>query len=636
MELSSVLVLALNGLASTTPLFLISCGLTLIFGVTRIVNFAHGSFYMLGLYIAFSLVNWLGADSVFGFWGGVLLSAIAVGLLGLVVEVVLLRRIYGAPDLYQLLATFALVYVIKDAALYIWGPNALLGARAPGLTASVHLFGADVPSYGLLLAALGPVLLAVIHIGLVKTKLGTRIRAAAQDREMVGALGVNEARLFATVLFIGSFLAGLGGALELPRESARLTLDLSIITDAFVVMVVGGLGSIRGAYIAALLISAVKALCIGIGDVSLLGVILPLGKLTQVWQFIIMVIVLTVKPTGLFGIEETVTRNVPQTLRMAPFSKRQWGAISMVVGALCLVPVLGQEYTQILLIDILIFGLFSISLQLLLGHAGIVSFGHAAYFGLGAYLTGLLIVNGHLSLTLALLLGVVGTAAISALFGWFCIRASGVSLAMLTLALAQIVWSIFYQVDGLAGGSNGLIGIDRPAVLENTVSYFYFVLALTVLAAWGIWHLLHTPMGYGFRAARDSTRRAEASGIPVKTFQLVAFVIAAVAAALAGGLFALGKGAISPQETLGIGRSVDPLLMTLLGGLQTRVGPVIGSAVITWLSETLRISTEYWQMIFGLIIIGIVVLMPDGIVGSLDSWRKKHVNRSKLSDREGL
>lgn len=617
MNAGSLLALALNSLASTTPLFLIACGLTLIFGVTRIVNFAHGSFYMLGLFLAYSLVQRLGADSIAGYWGGVLLAALLVGLLGVAVEVLLLRRLYGAPDLYQLLATFALVYVIKDAALFLWGPDDLLGPRAPGLHGNLRLLGAELPAYGLLLAALGPLLLLLVHLGLTKTMLGTRIRAAAQDREMVGALGVDEAKLFATVLFIGSLLAGLGGALELPRESARLSLDLSIITDAFVVMVVGGLGSIRGAYVAALLISAVKALCIGIGDVSLGGATLPLGQLTQVLQFLIMVVVLTVKPTGLFGTEEVPTRNVPQTLRLPALSRPQWLGVLAAVGLLSLVPLAGDEYLQILLIDILVLALFSVSLQLLLGHAGIVSFGHAAYFGLGAYLAGLLVVQAHWPLGWALAGGVAGTAAIGLVFGWFCIRASGVSLAMLTLALAQICWSVFYQVDSLAGGSNGLIGLDRPDWLDDTRRYYLLVLGLTAAAAAGLWHLMHTPLGYAFRAGRDSARRAEASGLDVKRLQLTAFVIAAAAAALAGVLFAFGKGAISPQETLGIGRSVDPLLMTLLGGLQTRIGPVIGAAGLTWIADLLRIGTEYWRLALGLIIIAIVVVMPNGLVGSL-------------------
>ena len=147
MTLSGLLLQLLNGLAGASSLFLVAAGLSLIFGVTRIVNFAHGSLTMLGLYIAISLSEWLGSGSVIGFWGGILLAALCTALLGALIEIVLLRRIYHVPELFQLLATFALVLVIKDAALYIWGAEELLGPRAPGLTGAIDLLGQSFPKY---------------------------------------------------------------------------------------------------------------------------------------------------------------------------------------------------------------------------------------------------------------------------------------------------------------------------------------------------------------------------------------------------------------------------------------------------------------------------------------------------------
>jgi len=219
--LAGFVVQLLNGLAGASSLFLVAAGLSLIFGVTRIVNFAHGSFYMVGIYVAYSAVAWLGGGA--GYWLGLVLAAMAVGLLGAVVEMTLLRRIYHAPELFQLLATFALVLVIKDAALWIWGPEELLGPRAPGLAGSVTILGRQFPSYDLFLIVVGPLVLGLVWLVLTRTRFGTLVRAATQDREMVGALGVNQAWLFTGIFALGSALAALGGDAKIdPADHPRV------------------------------------------------------------------------------------------------------------------------------------------------------------------------------------------------------------------------------------------------------------------------------------------------------------------------------------------------------------------------------------------------------------------------------
>ncbi|HEY9239253.1 MAG TPA: branched-chain amino acid ABC transporter permease, partial [Burkholderiaceae bacterium] len=299
MDFSGFVVQLLNGLAGASSLFLVGAGLSLIFGVTRIVNFAHGSFFMLGIYIAYMLTEKLGGGM--WFWPSLLLASLAVGAIGAVVEVVLLRRVYRAPELFQLLATFALMLVIKDAALWMWGAEDLLGPRAPGLSGAVDILGRRFPTYDLFLIVVGPLVLGLLWLLLTKTRWGTLVRAATQDREMVSALGVNQAWLFTGVFALGTMLAGLGGALQLPREPANLGLDLATIGDAFVVVVVGGMGSIPGAYVAALLIAEIKAICIGIGAVEWFGISFSFSKLTLVVEFLVMAVVLVVRPWGLMG-----------------------------------------------------------------------------------------------------------------------------------------------------------------------------------------------------------------------------------------------------------------------------------------------------------------------------------------------
>src|SRR5262245_10697346 len=248
--MSSIVIQFLNGLASASTLFLVAAGLSLIFGVTRIVNFAHGSLYMLGIYAAYSLIGLFGVTA-WGFWAGVVAAALAVGAAGAGVEIAILRRIYRAPELFQLLATFALALVIKDFALWFWGAEDLLGPRAPGLRGSVEIAGSPFPEYDLVLIAIGPAVLGALWVLLRRTRWGRLVRAATQDREMVAALGVNQRWLFTGVFALGSLLAGLGGALQIPREPAQLALDITVISDAFVVVVLGGMGSLPGAFLAA-------------------------------------------------------------------------------------------------------------------------------------------------------------------------------------------------------------------------------------------------------------------------------------------------------------------------------------------------------------------------------------------------
>ena len=240
MSLASFLLQFLNGLASASALFLVAAGLTLIFGVTRVVNFAHGSLYMLGAYCAYTFGNTLAGivgRGPLSFWLGLLGAALAVALVGALVEILLLKRLYDAPELMQLTATFAVVLIVRDVALSLWGAEDLLGPRAPGLAGTVELFGHAIPQYDLFLIVAGPAVLVALTVLVTRTRFGMLIRAAAENRTLTAALGIDQARLFTVVFALGAFLAGLAGALQLPREPANLGMDLSIIADAFVVTV---------------------------------------------------------------------------------------------------------------------------------------------------------------------------------------------------------------------------------------------------------------------------------------------------------------------------------------------------------------------------------------------------------------
>ena len=614
MSLSSLLLQFLTGLSSASSLFLVGAGLSLIFGVTRIVNFAHGSFFMVGIYLAYTLADKLGT---LGFWPAVLIAALAVGVIGALIEMVLLRRIYKSPELFQLLATFALVLVIKDAVLYVWGPDELLGPRAPGLSGSVDILGRQFPTYDLFLIVVGPVVLGLMWLLLTRTRWGTLVRAATQDREMVSALGVNQAWLFTAVFALGATLAALGGALQLPREPATLALDLNTIGAAFVVVVVGGMGSIPGAYVAALLLSEIKAVCIWLGVVEIFGYSVSFSKLTLVVDFIVMAIVLVWRPWGLLGRPQAPSRYVG--MQEEPLRRASKGYLWLVAGlglALMAMPLLtaGSPYTTVLMIDLLIAALFAASLHFIMGPAGMHSFGHAAYFGLGAYGAALLVRASGMPMELALIVAPLVAAIGAFVYGWFAVRLSGVYLAMLTLAFAQITWAVVYQWDSFTGGSNGLTGVWPSEWLSDKRTYYWLTLVLVAAGILMLRRVLFSPFGYALRAGRDSVLRADAIGIDVKRMQWTAFVIAGAAAGLAGSLYAFSKGSISP-ESLSVDKSVDGLVMVLLGGIQTLAGPVVGAVTFSWLHDTVARNTDYWRATLGAIILLLVLLFPQGIAG---------------------
>jgi branched-chain amino acid transport system permease protein len=599
------LIQLLNGLASASSLFLVACGLSIIFGVTRIVNFAHGSFYMLGAYLAVSLTGWLGgATSIVGFWASILLAAAAVGVIGALMEILLLRRVYRAPELFPLLATFGVVLIVGQLVIIVWGPEDLIGPRAPELEGAVEILGQRYPTYELLLIVLGPCVLGALHLLFRYTRWGILVRAATQDREMVAALGVNQAWLFTSVFALGAFLAALGGALQLPREAVSHDMDLRIIADVFVVVVVGGMGSIAGAFLAALLI----------GELSAFGIwIFP--EITLVLTFLIMAVVLVVRPWGLLGKPELAARTA-QTLEpvLRPATQGARLAGGAVVLALLVLPTVIGGYGQFLLIEIFCLALFATSLHFIMGPGGMVSFGHAAYFGLGAYGAGLALKHLAVPMGAALVIAPLAALAGALLFGWFCVRLAGVYLAMLSLAFAQIVYAIVFQWYEVTGGDNGLVGIWPAAWASSTIVYYYLALALNLGALLLLRRFVFAPFGMTLRACRDAPLRADAIGIDIRTHQWLAFAIAGAFAGLSGGILAFLKGTIDPTW-LAIPQSIEGLVMVLLGGIQTLAGPIVGAAAYHGLEIEISTVTRYWPLVLGAIIVVLVLAFPQGIVG---------------------
>ncbi len=284
-----------SGLTRGMILFLIASGLTLIFGVARVLNLAHAAFYMLGAFFGYAL--WSELAPALGFWGSAMVSAIAMGLLGLVIERGLMRRLYvrGWPE--QIMASFALIYLIADLVRVIWGGQYYSVALPKPFAGSAPMIGAPIPSYYVFLIIFGFAIAGALWWLIYKTHLGTIIRASTSSREMVSALGIPIPLLFAGIFALGIFLAGLSGTISSPVGSIALGMDMEVLIECFVVVVIGGLGSLPGALLGAFIV----------GQVYSFGV-LVLPQYSIVFIFIVMCIVLIIRPQGIFGIpgEEVV------------------------------------------------------------------------------------------------------------------------------------------------------------------------------------------------------------------------------------------------------------------------------------------------------------------------------------------
>jgi branched-chain amino acid transport system permease protein len=279
-----IFVQVLQGVMEGIFLFLIASGLTLIFGVSRIVNFAHGSFYMVGAFLTYQLYPFIAPDTVVGFMIAIVLSGVLVAILGLIFEYFLLRRVYQAEELMQLVLTLAAVLVIRDATKFFWGLDDVTVSLPSALAGAVVIGDTYLPTYQLVMVVVGLVVLAIAYGTLKFTRAGIILRAATDDRNMVGLLGTNQAHVFTWVFVIGCFLAGIAGGFAAAFESVNYLLDTRVIVLAFIVVVIGGLGNFYGALFAGLAVGILKALGL-----------LYAPRLSMVIVFLLMVVVLFVR-----------------------------------------------------------------------------------------------------------------------------------------------------------------------------------------------------------------------------------------------------------------------------------------------------------------------------------------------------
>lgn len=291
MSLQELIAQLLAGLTRAGLLFIVSAGLSLVFGALRVINLAHGSLYMLGAFTGFTVVNAVGGDV--GLWPALAASALVAAAVGVVIETGILRRLYQHEHLLQLLASYGLVLVIADVVRYVWGSQNKSVPRPFGLRGSMQVLDTVFPLYNLFIIVFALVVGGALWFLVNRTRLGRDIRAAIVDPEMLGGVGVNVALLFTTVFVIGSALAGVAGAVVAPSSAVGLGMDIDILIEAFAVTIIGGLGSIPGALVGATIVGLADSFGI-----------LFIPRLTLALIFLAMAAVLAIRPSGLFGVPE--------------------------------------------------------------------------------------------------------------------------------------------------------------------------------------------------------------------------------------------------------------------------------------------------------------------------------------------
>jgi len=624
MDLSFLTVQVLSALRQAAFLFLISSGLTLVFGVLNILNFAHGALYMLGAYFMYWVTLQLVGTG--GFLLAFLAAPLGVALIAVVIEMGLLRRIYIQEEIYQLLLTYALVLIIDDLAKIVFGPEFKSIPKPDVLSGSVTLFGGTVPVYTLLVVILAPAVALLLWYLLYKTKTGKVVRATSSDREMADALGINMSALFTLVFAFGAILAGLGGALAGPVRTVFPGVGTEVIIESFVVVVIGGLGNLWGALIGSILIGALET--IGI-------IVFPEFEMALI--YLLMVAVLVVRPWGLFGrplkVKALSEKNLAmeaQEISPVHFTVHpavRWAPLLL----LLLVPLFAGRFYQYLLTQIFVASLMGVAFNLLLGTTGLLSFGQAAFFGVGAYTVGLLLTKAGFGTLPALVLSPVVAAAVAGVIGFFCVRLSGVHFAMLTLAFGQLIFAVVFKWYGFTGGDNGIQGIPIKPIsvaglagvdIGSTQAMYYFVLVVVGLSVELLRRIRSSPFGATLKSIRENGQRASYLGVNIQLYQWTAFVVAGAFTGLAGGLYALMEKSISP-EIIHWTKSAEPVLMTIIGGIYTFVGPAVGAVVYIILNSYLVAWTEKWALVLGLVLLTLVLLLPGGVVGFVNEKARR-------------
>jgi branched-chain amino acid transport system permease protein len=292
---------------------------------------------------------------------------------------------------------------------------------------------------------------------------------------------------------------------------------------------------------------------------------------------------------------------------------QRWWLVLLVI-LFCLAPAALSEFYLTVLCEALVMSMLALSFNLLFGYMGQLSFGQAAFYGLGGYAVAMLMTKANINFWLSLVAGVVLAAAVGAVVGYFCVRLRGIYFSILTLAFGQLIFFIVFKWHNFTGGDDGIQGVFPPEYLKSPVSYYYFLLAVFLGSTYGLWRLVNSPFGHIVKGMRENDTRTEFLGINIARYQLIAFVIAAAFAGLAGAIWVPFYRSVAPSYLTWI-KSGEPVMAAILGGPSLFFGPVLGMFIMTFFHSWVLGFTVYWPVVMGAMILLIIFFLPGGILG---------------------
>lgn len=603
--MDQLLVNVLNGIAFGMILFLLSMGLSLTLGVMGILNLTHGAFFMVGGFLGWSTVRLFG-----NFWLAAIFGSITVGVIGLFIERLFLSRLYSQLD-GQVLLTLGLIYIIANITYWIYGGHGRVTVPPSFLASFLTIGNHNFPLYRLALILIGSASFVCLWWLVDKTRIGAIIRAGMDDKEMTIGLGVNYGVICSAIFAMGAFAGGFAGFLGTPVIGVVFSMSLDILLYALIVVVVGGPGSVLGTLIGALLI--------GIMD-SFGKVFFPDFAMFTI--YVVLIITLLVKPSGILGRPQEQQKGMILQIAIRSDSESHLAEYTAyIVSFLILVflPLFLPSYLQSMLTKVLIFAIFAMSLNLIWGYTGLISLGHAAFFGVGGYTTGILILRyGNGSFWTSGLLGILMAGIIAALFGIIALRVAGIYFLLVTLALGQLVYYIAMVWRPMTNGSDGIVGIPFPDLgipwlRWDEVLFYYFVLLVFVICFFILYRIVKSPFGCALQGIRDQEPRMRCLGYNTWVYKYIAFIIAGTFAGVAGVLFGHFLGMIHPLHA-SIATSTIALLMVIIGSTRVIFGPIIGAALIVLLEYFSSLyAPARWPLILGAVFIISVMFLRGGI-----------------------
>ena len=614
-----------NGVTLAGLYFLVASGFTLVFGLMRNVNLAHGSLYLFGAYIGYEVSQRTGIWLL-----GVGAGFVVLAIVGLLMQVFIFRRLEG-DELRQTLVTLGISIIAADLMLAVWTgityqigvPAWLDGAIKLPIVTAIRGNGTAVmmtyPLYRLVVLAVAIVIGVGLWLMITRTRIGTMIRAGVDDRAMLSASGVNVHAVFAIVFAIGAGLAGFAGVVGGTALSVAPGEDVRYLLASLVVVIVGGMGSIPGAAIGALLIGLAEQ--IGLVYLPTYGIVLT---------FIIMVVTLAVRPQGILGkarpsVGPVLALDQPNKAVVVP---AQFGmAQGVLAAALLLYPLVASEFflTQIGAYS-LIWGLLALSMMLLAGYGGMVSLAQITSAGIAAYTVAIFGTNNiHIygfgwPWWVLVPFAVLLAAITSAIVGAISVRTEGIYTIMITLAIAAAFFYFAQQNYALFNGHSGYAGIATPQVADidwrAPVPFYYLCLFVAAACYAAVLYCSRSTFGLALQAIRDNGRRIRAVGFDITAHKVVAYFYSGIIAGLAGVLLVWFNGRVSPG-TVDVGQAIEVLVIAVIGGLRHPIGPFIG-AVFVILIQTFAIDivgAERFNTLIGLVFLAIVFVSPDGLLG---------------------